>query len=75
MESPQKQFGLSLGLARRLFSLVRERYTGFYAIEQCLPLPPAPEHRKEMHRLQRELAKAGVDYSQHKEQCAVCKRG
>ena len=36
---------------------------------------PAPEHRKEMDRLQRELAKAGVDYSQHKEQCAVCQCG
>jgi hypothetical protein len=36
---------------------------------------PAPEHRKEMDRLQGELAKAGVDYSHHKEQCVVCKRG
>jgi hypothetical protein len=36
---------------------------------------PASEHRKEMDRLQRELAKAGVDYSQHKLQCVVCQRG
>jgi hypothetical protein len=36
---------------------------------------PAPEHRKEMDRLQGELAKAGVDYSHHKEQCVVCERG
>jgi hypothetical protein len=38
-------------------------------------IAPQPEHRKEMDRLQRELAKAGVDYSQHKEQCVVCQRG
>jgi hypothetical protein len=36
---------------------------------------PAPEHRKEMDRLRSELAKAGVNYSQHKEQCEVCRRG
>ena len=36
---------------------------------------PVPEHRKEMDRLQGELAKAGVDYSHHKEQCVVCQRG
>jgi len=36
---------------------------------------PAPEHRKEMDRLQGELAKAGVDYSHHKEQCVACQRG
>ena len=36
---------------------------------------PASEHRIEMDRLRRELAKAGVDYSQHKEQCVVCQRG
>ena len=38
-------------------------------------VPAAPEHRKEMDRLQGELAKAGVDYSHHKEQCVVCQRG
>jgi hypothetical protein len=36
---------------------------------------PQPEHRKEMDRLRNELAKAAVDYSQHKEQCVVCQRG
>ena len=36
---------------------------------------PAPEHREEMDRLRKELAKAGVDYSQHKWQCVVCQRG
>jgi hypothetical protein len=36
---------------------------------------PQPEHRKEMDRLRGELAKAGVDYSQHKEQCEVCRCG
>ena len=36
---------------------------------------PQSEHRKEMDQLQRELAKAGGDYSQHKEQCVVCQRG
>jgi hypothetical protein len=38
-------------------------------------MAPAPEHRKEMDRLRNELAKAGVDYSRHKEQCVVCGRG
>jgi hypothetical protein len=36
---------------------------------------PAPEHRREMDRLRSELAKASVEYSQHKEQCVVCQRG
>jgi hypothetical protein len=39
MESPQEPFSLSRSSARRLFSPVRERYTGFYPIEQCFPLP------------------------------------
>jgi hypothetical protein len=36
---------------------------------------PSSEHRKEMDRLRKELAKAGGDYVQHKEQCVVCQRG
>jgi hypothetical protein len=36
---------------------------------------PQPEHREEMARLRGELAKAEVDYSRHKEQCAVCQGG
>jgi hypothetical protein len=36
---------------------------------------PQSEHREEMDRLRKELATAGVDYSQHKEQCALCQRG
>jgi hypothetical protein len=35
---------------------------------------PQPRHREEMARLRGELTKAEVDYSQHKEQCEVCRR-